>query len=135
MNHSEVCDNLGTIAKSGSQEFMNNLKDGEQSSADSIIGQFGVGFYSSFIVADSVEVFTKNGKGDKGVRWVSDGSGEYSVSEASNLGFERGTKLVLRLKPECREFVEEKTIESILKKYSLFISYPIKLNGNTINNL
>lgn len=71
--------------------------------AESIIGQFGVGFYSTFVVADSVEVLSKS-EGLKAVRWVSDGSGEYEVSDADGVGFERGTKIILKLKPECREF-------------------------------
>jgi TNF receptor-associated protein 1 len=102
---------------------------------DSIIGQFGVGFYSTFIVADSVEVYTKSGLGGEGVRWVSDGSGDYEVSTVENLDFERGTKIILKLKPDSREFSRESEVEKILKKYSLFITYPIKLNGQLINNL
>jgi HSP90 family molecular chaperone len=74
MTRDEIVDNLGTIAKSGSQEYLNNMKEkGEEKQADSIIGQFGVGFYSSFIVSDYVEVFSK-AEGQKGVRWVSDGT-------------------------------------------------------------
>lgn len=94
MSREEVTENLGTIAKSGSQEFMRKLQQnggkGDSSQAlDSIIGQFGVGFYSTFIVADSVEVFTKSGLANDGhgVRWVSDGSGEYEVSTVDNLDF------------------------------------------------
>jgi len=102
--------------------------------AESIIGQFGVGFYSSFIVSDIVEVFTKQ-EGKPGVRWVSDGSGKFEVDDVANLGFERGTKIVCKLKPECRQFSKELEVEKILKKYSLFITYPIKLNGNVINSL
>jgi TNF receptor-associated protein 1 len=85
-------------------------------------------------VADSVEVFSRNAQG-QGVRWVSDGSGEYEVSTVDNLDFTRGTKIVLKLKPESREFAREAEVEKILRKYSLFITYPIKLNGQLINNL
>jgi len=69
------------------------------------------------------------------VRWISDGSGDYEVATATNLGFERGTKIVLKLKPESREFCKESEVEKVLKKYSLFITYPIKLNGQLVNNL
>jgi HSP90 family molecular chaperone len=132
MTREEVTENLGTIAKSGSQEFLlSQAVDGQ--ALDSIIGQFGVGFYSTFIVADSVEVFTRRGRG--GVRWASDGSGDYEVSSVENLDFARGTKIVLKLKPECREFSRESEVEKVLKKYSLFITYPIKLNGQLVNNL
>jgi HSP90 family molecular chaperone len=72
---------------------------------------------------------SKSDVSQKGVKWVSDGSGEYEVSSADNIGFNRGTKITLKLKPECREFTRELEIEKILKKYSLFITYPIKLNG------
>jgi TNF receptor-associated protein 1 len=129
---------LGTIAKSGSQEFLKKIqenKSGDSQTLDSIIGQFGVGFYSTFIVSDVVEVFTKNDQDTHGVRWVSDGSGQYEVSTVDNIGFNRGTKIVLKLKPECREFSRESEIEKILKKYSLFITYPIKLNGQNVNSL
>ncbi len=132
MTREEVTDNLGTIAKSGSLDFLNKLQrtnSGDNQALESIIGQFGVGFYSTFIVADSVEVITKSDAQSHGVRWISDGSGEYEVSSADHLSFERGTKIVLKLKPECREFCKESEIEKILKKYSLFITYPIKLNG------
>jgi TNF receptor-associated protein 1 len=69
------------------------------------------------------------------VRWISDGSGEYEVSTADNVGFNRGTKIVLKLKPESREFSRESEVEKVLRKYSLFITYPIKINGQLVNNL
>lgn len=108
---------------------LQNSTSGDNQALDSIIGQFGVGFYSTFIVADSVEVITKHDSEEHGVRWISDGSGEYEISTADNIGFNRGTKIVLKLKPECREFCKETEVEKILKKHSLFITYPIKLNG------
>ena len=140
MSREEITENLGTIAKSGSREFVKKLQQeggatGDNQALDSIIGQFGVGFYSTFIVADSVEVFSRSSLTGQGVRWVSDGSGEYEVSTVDNLDFERGTKIILKLKPESREFSRESEVEKILKKYSLFITYPIKLNGHLINSL
>jgi HSP90 family molecular chaperone len=93
MTRDEVTENLGTIAKSGSSEFIKKLqntesgKSGESQALDSIIGQFGVGFYSTFIVADSVEVFSRSSIEGHGVRWISDGSGEYEVSTVDNLDF------------------------------------------------
>lgn len=95
-----------------------------------------MGFYSTFIVADSVEVLSKTDANDNGVRWTSDGSGEYEVSTVEGgMGFERGTKITLKLKPEAREFSRESEIEKIIKKFSLFITYPIKLNGQVVNTL
>lgn len=69
------------------------------------------------------------------MRWVSDGSGEFEVSDVENVGFDRGTKIILKLRPDCREFCKEMELEKILKKYSLFITYPIKLNGALVNSL
>ena len=77
-------------------------------------------------MSDFVEVFSKK-EGFPAVRWVSDGSGEYEVADVDHVGFERGTKIVLRLKPECREFSAENEVEKVVKKFSQFISYPIKL--------
>ena len=85
--------------------------------SESIIGQFGVGFYSSFIVSDLVEVYSKT-EGYPGVRWVSDGSGEFEVSDVENIGFDRGTKIVMKLKPESREFSVENEVDKIVKKFS-----------------
>lgn len=80
-------------------------------------------------------MITKNDQSPHGVRWVSDGSGEYEISTADNIGFVRGTKITLKLKPECRDFASERTISQVLKKHSLFITYPIKLNNSLVNNL
>lgn len=76
-----------------------------------------------------VEVFSRKSGSSKGVRWVSDGAGTYEVSDCDNLDFERGTRIVLKLIPECREFSQENVVEKVVKKFSQFISYPIKLNG------
>lgn len=136
MSKEDAVENLGTIAKSGSKEFMEKLEDSnnDEDAMGNIIGQFGVGFYSSFIVADKVEVLTKK-DGCEGVQWVSDGSGEFEVADASNLDFERGTKIIIKLRPESREFSQEKEVEKIITKFSQFISYPIKLNGAQANSL
>ena len=111
-------------------EKLDQSNDGDdQDAMGSIIGQFGVGFYSSFIVADKVEVYTKSETSDQGVAWVSDGSGEFTVSDAKNLNFDRGTKIVVKLRADCREFSQESEVEKIIQKFSQFISYPIRLNG------
>ena len=133
MTKAEAIDNLGTIAKSGSQEFVKSIND-NSSSLDSIIGQFGVGFYSSFIVADSVEVLSKSDKGNT-IRWTSDGSGDFEVSEVEGADIQRGTRVTIFLKPDSKIFSKPAEIEKIIKKYSLFISYPIKLNGEVVNSL
>jgi len=119
MTKEDAIGNLGTIAKSGSKEFMQKLSDTNEDAdaLTSIIGQFGVGFYSSFIVADKVEVLTKT-DGENGVSWVSDGSGEFVVSDAANLDFERGTKITIKLRPDCREFCQEQEVEKVISKFS-----------------
>lgn len=130
MSKQEAVENLGTIAKSGSKEFMQNLSDqnSDEDVLNSIIGQFGVGFYSAFIVADKVEVLTKT-EGESAVSWVSDGSGEFVVSDADDIGFVRGTQITIKLKPDSRVFSQENEVEKIINKFSQFISYPIRLNG------
>jgi len=138
MTKQEAIDNLGTIAKSGSKEFLDSLNESTENDEDalsSIIGQFGVGFYSSFIAADKVEVLTKGEGSAKGVAWVSDGSGEFIVSDALNLDFDRGTKITLKLRANSREFSQENEVEKVIQKFSQFISYPIRLNGQQINSL
>ena len=138
MTREEIIDNLGTIAKSGSKEFREAIENDDEAvggAEDSIIGQFGVGFYSSFVVSDHVEVYSKSGKSQTGTRWVSDGCGTYEVSDVDNLDFERGTKITLKLLPESREFSQDPVVEKIIKKFSQFIAYPIKLNGAVINSL
>ena len=77
-----------------------------------------MGFYSSFVVSDHVEVFSKSSKSDKGTRWVSDGCGTYEVSDVENLDFERGTRITLKLLPESREFSQDAMVEKIIKKFS-----------------
>ena len=128
---------MGTIARSGSQEFKDIIDSdskGDDGAAEDIIGQFGVGFYSSFIVSNHVEVYSK-AYGAEGVRWVSDGEGDYEISTVENLDFERGTKIVLRLNKNCNEFSRASEVEKIIRKYSIFNKYPINLNGNLLSNL
>jgi HSP90 family molecular chaperone len=98
MSKEELIENLGTIAKSGSKEFVDALqKDGSKGTPENIIGQFGVGFYSSFIVADYVEVVSKVSGSSTAYIWSSDGSGTYEIAETSDPGFERGTTTPLVL--------------------------------------
>jgi len=138
MNREQIADNLGTIAKSGSREFRDkidlDMASPDSSAAESIIGQFGIGFYSSFIVSNHVEVFSK-ADGHEGVKWTSDGGGDYELSTVENLDFARGTKIVLRLNKDAIEFSREGPVEKIIRKYSIFNKFPINLNGSLINNM
>lgn len=111
MTREELINNLGMIARSGSKKFLEQLKEagGGVENSSNIIGQFGVGFYSAFMVADKVEVFTRSSNVDsQGLRWASDGSGSYEIQEAD--GVAHGTKIVIHLKPECREYADEDRI-------------------------
>ncbi|KJP84910.1 hypothetical protein AK88_05459 [Plasmodium fragile] len=144
MNKEEVIENLGTIAKSGSQNFLNALKEksrnateesknvveqsGERGdiskSVDNIIGQFGVGFYSSFVVSDEVEVFTRSHDANAvGYHWRSDGNGSFTLREVEDLP--RGTKIVCHLKESCKEFSNIHRVQEIVEKFSSFINFPV----------
>lgn len=126
MNREEVIANIGTIANSGTKKFLDNLT-GEQAKDAEMIGQFGVGFYASFIVADNVVVETRRaGLGaEHGVRWVSSGEGEFDLENIEKA--ERGTKIVLHLKKDESEFADDWRLRSIISKYSDHISLPITM--------
>ncbi|XP_048349160.1 heat shock protein 75 kDa, mitochondrial [Sphaerodactylus townsendi] len=133
MTREELISNLGTIARSGSKAFLEVLQNKEEASSK-IIGQFGVGFYSAFMVADQVEVFSQSAEpGAPGCYWCSDGSGMFEISEAS--GVQTGTKIILHLKEECKEFATEERVKAVITKYSKFISFPLYLNGMRTNTL
>ncbi|MCK5875419.1 MAG: molecular chaperone HtpG [Alcanivoracaceae bacterium] len=124
MNRDEVVANLGTIAKSGTAEFLKNLS-GDQKKDSRLIGQFGVGFYSAFIVAKKVEVFTRKAGTDAkdGVYWSSEGNGEFDLGEVELA--ERGTRIVLHLRADEKEFLEPWRLKSLVRKYSDHIAIPV----------
>lgn len=129
MSEKELVENLGTIAKSGTKSFLNALS-GDKKKDSALIGQFGVGFYSSFMVAQKVIVTSQKAgqkAGDsKAFAWISDGKGEYEISECAKDAF--GTKIELYLKDDCKEFANRWRIENLVKKYSDHIAFPIILN-------
>jgi molecular chaperone HtpG len=126
MNRQDVVENLGTIARSGTAEFLSHLT-GDQKKDSKLIGQFGVGFYSAFIVADRVEVFTRKAgeSAAQGVHWESRGEGEFSIEPVDLL--ERGTRIVLHLKDDAKEFASHWKLQSLIKKYSDHISFPVQM--------
>ncbi|XP_020787496.2 heat shock protein 75 kDa, mitochondrial [Boleophthalmus pectinirostris] len=133
MNQAELVENLGTIARSGSKAFLDALQNQAEASS-TIIGQFGVGFYSAFMVADHVDVYSRAADPDSpGYKWSSDGSGVFEIAEAS--GVQQGTKIVLHLKDDCKEFSHEDRVKEVVTKYSNFVSFPIFLNGRRLNTL
>jgi molecular chaperone HtpG len=133
MTYDEVDENIGTIAKSGSKVFKEQLEAAKKADID-IIGQFGVGFYSAFIVADKVTLETRSPYSENGVRWVSSGDGNYEIEEISKEN--RGTEITLHLKDgeEYSEFLEEWKIKDLVKEYSNYIRYEIYFKDEVINS-
>ncbi|WP_087718940.1 molecular chaperone HtpG [Salinicola salarius] len=124
MNRDEVIQNLGTIAKSGTAEFLKQLS-GEKQKDAKLIGQFGVGFYSGFIVADEMVVRTRRADSDQGVEWRSRGEGEFTIAEIDRP--ERGTEIVLHLKEDAKEFADEFRLKNLVRKYSDHIDVPVRM--------
>jgi len=129
MTYQELMDNLGTIARSGTLEFLKNVKDKEMKDID-LIGQFGVGFYSAFMVSKKVEVVTKSPFSDKAYKWTSTGEEDYTIEEADKT--KRGTEVTLFIRKnedgeEYDEFLEEYKLRSLVKKYSDYVRYPITM--------
>ncbi|OUW17519.1 MAG: molecular chaperone HtpG [Opitutales bacterium TMED158] len=133
MDKDELIGNLGTIAHSGSKQFLQALKEGGEKN-DNLIGQFGVGFYSAFMVAKEVKVYSRSWKEDgTGHVWSSDGSGSFEIEEVE--GQRRGTKIVISLKEDDKNFAADATVKEIIKRYSSFVQFPIKLNGEAVNTI
>ncbi|MFP4358214.1 MAG: molecular chaperone HtpG [Puniceicoccaceae bacterium] len=133
MDHDELVENLGTIAHSGSKNFLKAVQEGGERN-ENLIGQFGVGFYSAFMVADEVRVYTHSWKKDaRGYCWKSDGSGTYEIEEAE--GQRRGAKVVVHLKEDQKEFAKADRVKRVLENYSAFVPFPLNLNGEKINTV
>ena len=126
MERDDVIANIGTIAKSGTKQFLESLT-GDQQTDSQLIGQFGVGFYSAFVVADKVELTTRKAgsEPDTATKWTSDGSGGYTLEATEKAG--RGTDVVLHLKDDCKDFANGWRLRSIIKKYSDHITFPIMM--------
>lgn len=133
MTREELIKNLGTIAHSGSKQFLKAL--GESGAKNSnLIGQFGVGFYSAFMVAKSVKVYSHSWKKDEpGHVWTSDGSGSYEVEEVADQ--QRGAKIVIELKDDCADYAQDWRVKDILTRYSAFVGFPITLNGKKLETV
>ena len=133
MTHGELVENLGTIAHSGTKAFLKQLAADKKPNVG-LIGQFGVGFYSAFMVAKRVTVLSRSfGAEDPGWQWTSEGGGGYELAPAADLP--RGTKITLELKDDAKDFAQETTIERIIRSYSSFVPFPIELNGKRLNTV
>ncbi len=126
MNRDELIANLGTIAKSGTAEFLKTLGKSEKGKDVNLIGQFGVGFYSSFMVADKVEVFTRRAGETHGWVWTSSGQGSFTVAEAPDAA--RGARIVLHMKEDAFEYLEPQRLRTVVKTYSDHIALPVILD-------
>lgn len=133
MTYDEVAENIGTIAKSGSKAFKEKLENASKDDID-IIGQFGVGFYSGFMVANTITLVTKSPNSDKGVKWISSGDGSYEIEEIEKE--DRGTSITLSMKSgeEFDSFIEDWKIKELVKKYSDYVRYPIYFKDEVINS-
>ena len=134
MTRDELIANIGTIAKSGSEEFLKQLSESKEA-VNNIIGRFGIGFYSVFMVAKEVVLKTKSFKKDESaVEWKSDGAGDYEVSDIDEK-INRGTTIEIHLKDDAKEFADKYRLEGIIKKHSNFISSPIYLEKDKVNTI
>lgn len=131
MSREELAENLGTIAHSGTKAFLEKMREGTK---PDVIGQFGVGFYSSFMVADRVEVFTHSWREEgEHLRWESDGASGYTIDEVE--GQRRGARIVVHLKDEYEEFAKTQRVKGIIERYSNFVGFPVNLNGERVNTV
>jgi molecular chaperone HtpG len=127
MSRETIVENLGTIARSGTRAFLENLKQADVKDRPELIGQFGVGFYSSFMVADRVTVLSRmSGKPEDGVKWESTGEGEFTVEPATKE--QRGTDVILHLREDSKDFLKPWRLRELVKKYSDFVEHPIVLD-------
>ena len=134
MTEEELIANLGTVAKSGTLGFLQSLKEQQKQLDGNLIGQFGVGFYSVFMVTEEVTVETRSSHpGSEGFRWRSSGQGTYTIEKIDKA--ERGTRISFKLKEEHKEFAEEYRVEQIVKKYSNFVDFPIYLGDKQLNSI
>ncbi|PIE72557.1 MAG: molecular chaperone HtpG [Deltaproteobacteria bacterium] len=132
MTRDELENNLGTIAHSGSSSYLEELVEAARKDV-SLIGQFGVGFYSAFMAGNKVTVQTRSWDKSEGHEWVSDGAGSFSIVEKP--GIHRGTKIIVELKEDAADYAKKWKIESIVKQYSAFVAFPVKLDGDTLNTV
>ena len=132
MTRAELETNLGTIAHSGSGNFVAELAEAARKDVN-LIGQFGVGFYAAFMAGKKVTVQSRSWDGSEGNEWISEGAGNYTISELP--GLHRGTRIIIELKEDAQDYAQKWKVENIIKQYSTFVPFPIKLEGETVNTV
>ncbi len=132
MSRAELEANLGTIAHSGSNTFVTQLAEAARKDVN-LIGQFGVGFYAAFMAGHKVRVQSRSWDGSEGHEWSSEGSGSYTITEEK--GLHRGTRIIIDLKDDAHDYAEKWQVEQIIKQYSSFVAFPIKLEGEVVNTV
>lgn len=134
MTREELVENLGTIAHSGTKAFLQKLKENGGGN-ENLIGQFGVGFFSVFMVADEVKFYTRTWREEgESLCWTSDGNGAYTIEDAGE-ALPRGSRLVVRLKEEFKDFAKKEKVKDVLERYSKYIAFPLKLDGEKLNTM
>ena len=134
MTREELVENLGTIAHSGTKAFLQKLKENGGAN-ENLIGQFGVGFFSVFMVADEVKFYTRTWREEgESLCWTSDGNGAYTIEDAGE-ALPRGSRLVVRLKEEFKDFAKKDKVKDVLERYSKYIAFPLKLDGEKLNTM
>src|SRR5947207_954050 len=138
MTREELVANIGTIARSGTREFIRAVREAKATATPELIGQFGVGFYSSFMVADRITVLTRRAGAAEATRWESQGGGGYTLAPADRPA--AGTTVTLHLKPTdeedgLKDYTQEWVLKDIVKRFSDFVSYPIRYKGETLNSM
>ena len=132
MTKEDLISQIGTVASSGTLEFLKKVKEEQKTLDGSMIGQFGVGFYSVFMVTDKVTIETRHAdKNEKAWKWVSSGEDKFTIEESDRK--DRGTKIYFKLKDEFKEYYEPENVKQILKKYSNFVDFPLYVNGEKVN--
>mmetsp|Transcript_6666 Transcript_6666/g.20193 ORF Transcript_6666/g.20193 Transcript_6666/m.20193 type:complete len:252 (-) Transcript_6666:7-762(-) len=139
MTKQDLINNIGTIAKSGTSSFLEKLSEDQKAGGmktANLIGQFGVGFYSAFLVADKVTVITKNNDDEKQWRWTSKANAGFSISEDNGEDLGRGTKVILHLREDASDYLNREKLMSLIHRYSEFIVFPIymEVDGPVIND-
>ncbi len=134
MTREELVENLGTIAHSGTKAFLQKLKENGGAN-ENLIGQFGVGFFSVFMVADEVKFYTRTWREEgESLCWTSDGNGAYTIEDAGE-ALPRGSRLVVRLKEEFKDFAKKEKVKDVLERYSKYIAFPLELDGEKLNTM